>query len=83
MKNKIMYNPLQTDIGRVQFDVAKIMVEDITRNMKLIDIFPAKNENGKEGIYCETEVGGKKFWTYQELEYYFYKKNNDKERFRK
>lgn len=83
MKNKIIYNPLQTEAEKVRFDIAKVMVEDITKNTKLVEIFPAKNEQGKEGIYCETSVGGKKFWTYKELEFYFYRKNNDKERYRK
>jgi len=49
----------------------KVMLAEITNGMKMEDLFPAQNTNGIFGIFCSTVMGGKKFWTYEELEKLF------------
>jgi hypothetical protein len=81
-KTKVIYKPPATKSEKYLNIIMKIMVQDICRGVDIEELFSAENDEGKKGIYCSTELGGKKFWTFEELEKLFISKNGEKGRFR-
>lgn len=79
---KIIYKPPITNYQRVMYAAMRIMVASITNGMKMEDLYPATNTNKDFGIFCHTVNGGKMFWTYNELEDLYIRKNHESKRFR-
>lgn len=76
-----MYKMLEK-YNKIRFEIFKIMAQDICKGVKFIELYPAVAPNGVRGIYCETLMGGKKFWTDEELSRLFIKNNKEWKRFR-
>jgi len=78
---KIMYKDLITPHDFLRFDILKDMVMNLCEGVEFEELYTA-TEDGKDGIYCETEMGGKKFWCHEELIKLFARKNGEGKRFR-
>lgn len=80
IKNKkVLYNPLKTKGEKIRFEMMRIMANDICFNSVVEEAYPAVVGETK-GIYATTDKGGKKFWSFDELLYYFARKNGEEYR---
>lgn len=79
---KIMYKDLVTPHDFLRFSILKDMVLDLCDGVEFEELYTARTETGIDGIYCETKMGGKKFWSEEELVRLFARKNKEKKRFR-
>ncbi|GAG06128.1 unnamed protein product, partial [marine sediment metagenome] len=61
----------------------RIMVISITNGILAKDWYPAENVDKEFGIYYSNEKGGKIFWTYNQLEDLYIRKNNELMRFKR
>lgn len=79
-KMKILYNPIRKKSEKIRFEIMKIMLKDIILDTSsIIEALPAIVSKST-GIFCKTEQGGKKFWTFKELSFYYAKKNGELQR---
>lgn len=78
---KILYKDVRGRHETLKFGILKDMVRDICEGVEFEELYTAIS-NGKEGIYCRTVMGGKKFWDAEELTKLFVRKNQEKKRFR-
>ena len=83
MKNKIIYKPAISEYQKIMYAVMRIMVECITNGIEVIDLFPAINSNDEYGIFYHNVHGGKIFWTYDQLQDLYIRKNNEFKRFKR
>ena len=80
---KIFYKPPKSNYERIMFAAMRIMVISVTNGIPAKDWYPAENVDKEFGIYYSNEKGGKIFWTFDELQDLFVRKNNEFERFKK
>jgi len=76
-----MYKDLTTPHDILRFNLLKEMVMNLCEGVEFEELYTAIS-NGESGIYCETKMGGKKFWNEEELTRLFARKNNERKRFR-
>ena len=68
--------------NKLRFEIYKVMAQDICQGVKFIELYPATSPEGIRGIYCETIMGGSKFWSENELSRLFVRNNQEWKRFR-
>ena len=79
---KYMYKDVRTPIGAIKSNLLKTMVLDLCEGVEMEELYTAISKYGKDGIFCSTRMGGKKFWEVDELTELFVRKNKEKKRFR-
>jgi len=77
-----MYRDVSTPYDIQRFNLLKGMVKNLCEGVEFEELYSAISESGKEGIFCSTKMGGKKFWDTEELTKLFARKNKEKKRFR-
>lgn len=82
MREKYIYYLSNNPKEKAMIQTMKIMVINLTNGVKLDELYAAENVNGEKGIFCSTELGGQKFWTYNELLNLFVQKNGESKRLR-
>ena len=80
---KVFYKHPEGYYEKIKHAAMRIMVISITNGIPLEDFYPATNEDKDFGLFCKTERGGKMFWTYNELEELYIRKNNEVKRFKR
>jgi len=79
---RILYRIPKNRREKLEIVLMKEMVRNLCTGVKLEELYAAVNETGLEGIFCSTQMGGKKFWSFEELEKLFISKNGEEKRFR-
>jgi hypothetical protein len=79
---KIMYKDVVRPYDVLRFSLLKDMAQNLCEGVEFEELYSAVQESGEEGIFCRTKMGGKKFWSTDELTKLFVRKNRESKRFR-
>jgi len=82
MRQKILYNPPKSPSDKILISLMKKMAHNLTCGVDIEDLWSAQDMEGNSGLFCSTDNGGKIFWTFEELQELFIRKNNEWKRFR-
>ena len=80
---KYLYKPSLSYYERIREAVMRIMVMSVTNGIPHDELFPATNMDREFGIFYSNDRGGKLFWTYEQLEDLYVRKNNEFKRFKR